>query len=148
MRTSQIGLLRGVDCLDQLRLRWVVRHVDDEDAAGKEAAAPDVRAVIGVAEVMRLVAGGAEVELLQDLAVAVRFEIDVDGEQEVVVLAVGIDAENVEILLGAVQALDERRQARLSWSGDGQQQKGTGGAAERESFHGSVPVEERCALRV
>ena len=111
MRTAQAGLSGDVfQYLFQLGVRRVRRHVDDEDAAGKETAAPDVRAVVGEAEVVRLVAGRAEVKLLDDLAVFRRRRVYIDDGQEVVVLGIGIDAKHVEDLFRPVEAFHERRQ--------------------------------------
>src|SRR5262249_12095181 len=57
--------------------------------------------------------GGTEIELVEDLAVLRRLDVHVNDSEEVVVLGVGIDTEDVEELLRPVEALDERRQARL-----------------------------------
>ena len=55
---------------------------------------------------------------MDDLAVlAAILAIDVDDGEEVVVLGVGIDAVDVEVLLRPIEPLDERRQAGLGVGG-------------------------------
>src|SRR5262249_18613135 len=73
----------------------------------EQAAAPDVAAVVRVAEMVRLIPGGAEVELVEHLAVPGGLGVHVDDGEEVVVPGVGVHAEDVEVLLGAVEAPDE-----------------------------------------
>ena len=64
VRAGEAGFAADVlDHLDQLRLGRIAGHVDQEDAVGEQRQAPDVRAVVGEAEVVRLVALRAEVEL-------------------------------------------------------------------------------------
>src|SRR5262249_49117900 len=89
----------------------VVGHVDDKDLTGEQAAPPDVRAVVGVAEMVGLVTARAEVELEKDLAELRRTLGHVNDEQGVVLLAVGGEAEGVPVFFGPVEALDVRRQA-------------------------------------
>src|SRR5207248_2933640 len=86
-------------------------HVDQEHAVGEECQAPDVRAVVGEAEVVRLVPLRAQVEFVNDLAAPPRLEVHVYDEEEVIVLGVGVHTVDVEVFLGPVEALDEGRQA-------------------------------------
>src|SRR5437763_11914562 len=44
-----------VDCLGQLRFRWIGVHIEDENAAAFEAGEPELTTIVGEPAVMRLI---------------------------------------------------------------------------------------------
>ena len=73
------------------------------------------------AEVVRLIALATEIQLIGDSAVGLGAFFDIDDCEEIIVLAVGVDAEDIEVLLRPIEAFDEGRQAGLRLGGVGQE---------------------------
>jgi hypothetical protein len=76
-----------------------------------------VRTVIGETKVVRLVSPGTEIDLVDYFPVARRIHIHVDHRQRIVVLGLGIEAENEQVLLGPIQSFHERRKASFCEGG-------------------------------
>src|SRR5262245_13048918 len=112
MWSGEASLSRNI-CEDffDLRLSRAGGYVTDATSAREQAAAPYVGTVVGEPEMVRLIAGRAQVQLISNLAVFRRVGIDVDDGEKVIVLGVGVDAEDVEDFFRPIQPFDKRGKA-------------------------------------
>src|SRR5467141_2797481 len=111
MRPEESGFLPEIgDRAHQLRRGRIPADVEHPDAVVRQAARPQVAAVVGESHVVRLDAGPGG-DLADHLAVALRLRIDVDRDQLVGAVAQPFDAErpDVDVIL---LALDELRDVR------------------------------------
>src|SRR5207245_4559068 len=69
-----------IDCLGQLRLRWIGVDIEDENAAAFEAGQPKLTAVVGEPAVMRLITS-IDGRAADEFAVARRARFYIDGDK-------------------------------------------------------------------